>query len=55
MAKKEEVKWRMVPVQVAFSLVNKESIQLLKHKATNDQTYLIIKRPAEQTYGRFTD
>lgn len=52
-AKKKELKWRMIPVQVAFSLVNKESIQLLKHKTTNDQTYLIIKRRAEQTYGHW--
>lgn len=42
-------------MQVAFSLVNKESIQLLKHKTANDQTYLIIKRRAEQTYGRFIE
>lgn len=42
-------------MQVALSLVNKESIQLLKHKTANDPTYLILKRRAEQTYGRFTD
>lgn len=46
---------RVVPVQVAFSLLNKESIQCVEKILNSKSSDLIIKRRAEQTYGRFTD